>query len=252
MPEPQTVAADHHGTAGPVVTLLHGQGAAGVVWDGVVATLAASHRLVVPDLPGHGRSGRLPRYTAGSYAAAVADVLPTDEPVVLVGHSLGGMVAMMLATGHFGVRASRVLCLDVKARWTPEQAARRAERAARPPRRYDDAAQARTAFARAAGLSPDTPAEALDVGVAPLADGGWGLAHDPATAALPPVPPEDLARLHDSVPCPVRLACGGADPMVTPEDMALIGREVRVLPDAGHNPHIDQPEVVADLIAREW
>lgn len=252
MAEPRIVAADQHGTAGPVVALLHGQGAAALVWDGVVAALADQHRLVVPDLPGHGRSGRLARYTASSYAAAVADVLPTDEPVVLVGHSLGGMVAMMLATGHFGVRASRVLCLDVKARWTPEQAASRAERAARPPRRFDGAAQARTAFARAAGLPSDTPAEALDVGVTALADGGWALAHDPATAALPPVPPEDLARLHDSVPCPVRLACGDADPMVTPEDMALIGGQVRLLPDAGHNPHVDQPAVVADLIAREW
>lgn len=251
MAEPWTVAIDHHGTAGPMVVLLHGQGAAGLVWDGVVEALADTHRLVVADLPGHGRSGRLPRYTAGAYAAAVAAVLPAGDPVVLVGHSLGGMVAMMVATGHFGVAASRVLCLDVKARWTPEQAARRAERAARPPRRYDDAAGARAAFARAAGLPADTPADALDVGIAPLADGGWGLVHDPATAALPPVPPEDLARLHDSVPCPVTLACGDADPMVTPEDMALIGGEVRLLPDAGHNPHVDQPRVVADLIAGE-
>ena len=55
------------------------------------------------DLPGHGEAARAPRYTIADYAAGV--VLP-DEPAILYGHSLGGMVALRIAATHPGrVRA---------------------------------------------------------------------------------------------------------------------------------------------------
>ena len=55
------------------------------------------------DLLGHGEAARVPRYTIADYAAAVA--LP-DEPALLYGHSLGGMVALRTAATHRGrVRA---------------------------------------------------------------------------------------------------------------------------------------------------
>lgn len=252
MTEVQTtprVAVSRHGDEGPLTLLLHGQGAAGLVWDGVIRESALGRgpcRFVVPDLPGHGDSGRLHRYTAGAYAAAIADLLPVDEPVVAVGHSLGGLVALTLATGQFGVEVAQVICLAVKVRWTPEEAAGRARRAHRPRRRHPDADAARASFARAAGLAARTR-EDLDVGIAVAGD-EFVLVHDPATAALPPAPAEQIARIASAVPCPIRLVCGDADPMVTPADMATMGPTVEVVAGAGHNLHIDDPGLVADLI----
>lgn len=251
-PTPWSVEAARHGTAGPLTLLLHGQGAAGLVWDGVVqASQRAGHarRFLVPDLPGHGRSGRLRRYTPGAYAAAIADLLPVDEPVVAVGHSLGGLIALTLATGHYGVEVSEVVCLAVKVRWSEEEAAARARRAARPPRRHPDREVARAAFARAAGVEGTASGAALDVGVATDGD-GYVLAHDPATAIEPPVPEAQIAAIRRSVSCPVRLVCGDADPMVAPDDMARMGGSVDVLPGAGHNVHVDDPVLVADVVAQ--
>jgi pimeloyl-ACP methyl ester carboxylesterase len=60
---------------------------------------ARGHRVVAPDLPGHGRdSGPVVGQTADDFAARVESVLDTlDEPVVLVGHSMGGVVIQLVA-----------------------------------------------------------------------------------------------------------------------------------------------------------
>jgi pimeloyl-ACP methyl ester carboxylesterase len=51
--------------------------------------------------------------------------------------------------------------------------------------------------------------------------------------------------------CPVELACGDRDPGIDPADMErVLGRPVTVLPETGHNAHIEQPGLVADLVER--
>jgi pimeloyl-ACP methyl ester carboxylesterase len=66
------------GHAGPVLLLLHGLGATGAVWDGLGALLPDHWPgpWVAPDLPGHGRSAPLARYSFGALAA----VAPLVEP----------------------------------------------------------------------------------------------------------------------------------------------------------------------------
>lgn len=96
------IAYDLHGPAGaPPIVLLHGMGAAssGSSWDPVVADLGRDHRLVVPDLRGHGDSDRPGGYTLAEMADDVArlvDMLGIARATV-VGHSLGGLVAVNLA-----------------------------------------------------------------------------------------------------------------------------------------------------------
>lgn len=244
------VASTSRGKAGPPIVLLHGQGAAGVVWEATVEELSRrdpGRRVITVDLPGHGRSSRLPRYTPGSYAAAVATVLPADEPVVLVGHSLGGLVALALATGLFGVSVSEVVSLSMKVRWTPEEERRRSLAAQAPPKNYPDRESARAAFGRRAGLGNLADPAVLDVGIA-AADGGYALAHDPATGALPPYPAEAIAALARQVDCPLRLGCGTDDPMVALVDLRELGPAVATIDGAGHNVHVERPSAVADLI----
>jgi pimeloyl-ACP methyl ester carboxylesterase len=85
---------------GPTVVLLHGLGGAASNWVAVAPALAGSCRVLVPELPGHGGSSALPApvLTLDPYADRVAALL--ESPSLVVGHSLGGVVALRLALRH--------------------------------------------------------------------------------------------------------------------------------------------------------
>lgn len=85
---------------GPTVLLLHGLGASGGVWQGVGRRLHPAFRLVAPDLRGHGESdkpsaGYLPRDYSGDMSAFLGH--EPACPVHVLGHSLGAVVAALLA-----------------------------------------------------------------------------------------------------------------------------------------------------------
>ena len=87
------------GSSGPRVLLLHGLFGQGKNWTSIAKSLADQARVVMLDLPNHGRSGWTESLTYAEMAAAVADVLAaeSDEPLNVVGHSMGGKVAMAMA-----------------------------------------------------------------------------------------------------------------------------------------------------------
>lgn len=82
---------------GPDVILIHGWGLHGGIWTDVTHALAKHYRVIVPDLPGHGRSREFfPHpFSAEVLAEEVHRVLPM--PAVWVGWSLGGFVALAAA-----------------------------------------------------------------------------------------------------------------------------------------------------------
>ena len=84
------------GGEGPPLLLVHGYG--GAAWNfSELAPLLPRRRLLIPDLPGHAASARLPAApTMAAYADAVAACLD-DGPVDVFGHSMGGVVALRLA-----------------------------------------------------------------------------------------------------------------------------------------------------------
>jgi len=84
---------------GPHITLLHGWGLHGGIWQDIVDEIGKNWRVTVVDLPGHGAS-EMPKggYTLQTLTAQVANILP--QPTVLVGWSLGGMIAMQLAADY--------------------------------------------------------------------------------------------------------------------------------------------------------
>ena len=85
---------------GPPLLLVHGIAEAAWAWDGVIPALARAHRVIAPDLLGHGRSAK-PRgdYSLGSQATLLRDLMITlDVPrATLIGHSLGGGITMQFA-----------------------------------------------------------------------------------------------------------------------------------------------------------
>lgn len=86
--------------SGPPLLLVHGLMITGEMFEPVVETFAARHRVIVPDLRGHGRSrGLPPPYTAAQLASDLSrllDYLSIDSAAVL-GYSQGGAIAQQLA-----------------------------------------------------------------------------------------------------------------------------------------------------------
>jgi pimeloyl-ACP methyl ester carboxylesterase len=85
---------------GPVLLLVHGIAGSCENWREVVEPLARRHTVIAPDFPGHGASeAGAGDYSIGALAAGLRDLLLTlgHERATVVGHSLGGGVAMQLA-----------------------------------------------------------------------------------------------------------------------------------------------------------
>ncbi|MGW2783785.1 alpha/beta fold hydrolase [Streptomyces populi] len=99
---------------GPALVLIHGIGDSSATWAELIPDLARTHTVIAPDLLGHGASDR-PRadYSVAAYANGVRDLLGTldIESATLVGHSLGGGVAMQFAY-QFPERTERLILVS--------------------------------------------------------------------------------------------------------------------------------------------
>lgn len=86
--------------SGPAILLIHGIGDNSTTWSTVQAKLAQRFTVIAPDLLGHGKSDK-PRadYSVAAYANGLRDLLSVldIEKVTVIGHSLGGGVAMQFA-----------------------------------------------------------------------------------------------------------------------------------------------------------
>ncbi|HTY29421.1 MAG TPA: alpha/beta fold hydrolase [Mycobacterium sp.] len=88
---------------GEVILLLHGMAGSSQTWRSIIRPLSRTYRVVAPDLLGHGNSAK-PRsdYSLGAFAVSLRDLL--DElgiaQATIVGHSLGGGVAMQFVYQH--------------------------------------------------------------------------------------------------------------------------------------------------------
>ena len=99
---------------GPPLLLLHGITSSSQTWRRVAEGLAEQHTVIAPDLLGHGTSAK-PQgdYSLGAYASGVRDLLiALGHPrVTVVGHSLGGGIAMQLAY-QFPERVDRLVLVS--------------------------------------------------------------------------------------------------------------------------------------------
>lgn len=86
---------------GPLLVLLHGGSARWQACEPLVTDLADRWHVIAPDLRGQGKSGRVPwGYRVQDYADDIAALLRDHEPAILFGHSLGGIIALMVAAQY--------------------------------------------------------------------------------------------------------------------------------------------------------
>ncbi len=107
-----TVLGDEQ--SGSTVAFCHGLFGQGKNWTQVAKALSPDHRVLLLDMPNHGRSSWTVQFDYVEMADAVAEELRarSDRPVALVGHSMGGKIAMCLALRHAEL-VERLVVVDV-------------------------------------------------------------------------------------------------------------------------------------------
>lgn len=243
-PVPPRIGGPASRYGAPVTTflLVHGAQHAGAHWNLLADELRASgHRAVAPDLPCEDPAAGIEEYVA--VATRALDATGADDDVVVVGHSLGGFTAPVVAARR-PVRGLVLLCTapvigplgeDLRARMvTPEYLA--------SPR-----------FADAAGRSIFSPADARrnfyhDVPDA-LAD--WAVAHLRPQAATPLLQPWPLERWPDVDRLVVLTRDDRAVRLEAAREAArTITDDEPVLLDGGHSPFLSRPRELASVLDR--
>lgn len=238
---------DLGGTGKPPLLLLHGLLGSSRNWQSAGADLAGAYHVVALDLRNHGRS---PHAAAMTYEAMMNDVLAWMDAhglarVTLLGHSMGGKVAMLLAC-RFPQRVERLIVVDIAPR-DYTSSAHRAEFAAMHALDLRALTSRAEAEARFEAHVPDwgmrkflaTNLERDD------ASGGWKwLVNLPAlTASLPQIEGDALAET-DRFNGVVDFIVGEKSRYVRMEDHEAILRHFpqarfATIAGSGHNPHME-------------
>jgi pimeloyl-ACP methyl ester carboxylesterase len=227
----------------PGLVLVHGGAAHSGWWDHIAPQLS-SHRVVALDLSGHGDSGRREIYDMRQWAreiVTVSEAEALDRPVV-VGHSMGGWVAVTVGVEH-GDAVSAVAYIDSPLNDQPPEESRLAERR-RPRRVYPTLDEALGRFRTLPPQDVVLPYIGRHVARESLleVEGGWTWKFDPTFFGRRLLLREMLPQLA----CPVALfRCehGLVSPEKAAEMAGLVPHHLPVvdLPDAGHQPRLDQP-----------
>jgi pimeloyl-ACP methyl ester carboxylesterase len=231
------------------IVLVHGGAAHARWWDHIGPLLTYDRRVVALDLSGHGDSARRGHYSLDGWAhevLAVARAVGSTNPPIIVGHSMGGFVALR-AAGLFGADLEGIVVIDSPVQdVTPEEQAAREARAFGPLRVYPTREAAIARF----HPMPDQPTlpyilEHVASTSVRAVDGGWSWKFDPAVFGRNRGAPALLHHLD----CRVALfvAEHGIVPPKTTELMYdKLGQLAPVIqiPAAGHHVMLDQPIAV--------
>jgi 3-oxoadipate enol-lactonase len=231
--------------AGSPLVLLHGLGSSSADWPLQMPAFTTRYRVITVDLRGHGRSqDGAWRYTIAQMAEDVAALLAhLDEPPAhVVGLSLGGCTAQILAARHPGQVRALVLC-NTFARLRPDSL-RNAGQLLGRAWLFATAPMPVVARYVAAGLFPKPEHHAL------YAEAAARLGRNrkrPYLAAMRAVVAYDSRALLAAIRCPTLVLAGDSDrtvPRAAVQALAqgIPGARFRLIADSGHATPYDQPE----------
>jgi len=242
--------------AGPPLVILHGLFGSKRNWSSIAKQLADSRRVVVADLRNHGASPWDPVHDYPALAADVARLVETQlgGRAAVIGHSMGGKAAMMLALERPDL-VERLVVVDIAPAPSPGNSAD-VLRALQAVPLAECSRRADVDAALAASIPDPAVRTFLVANVVSGPDGlAWGVNLDALARHLdgilgfPDVPP---GRSFDG---PTLFLAGGRSPYVQPHHHACITRlfpaaRVETIPDAGHWLHADAPAAFLDAARR--
>lgn len=242
--------ADHG--RGNAVLLIGGCPTPDSMWDPVVQTLAKTHRVLVPDLPGYGKTPRLSPYSLAAVQRMLEDALLERgvREAALVGYSMGAYRALSIALGG-RVRASALVWLAGSIQWNEMERAVMGGfvQLLRSGAPLPDVLPARM-------ISPDFLAahpESADQVRAWLEAAPREVIADEIEAGLREC--EDLLPRLRVLDCPVLARVGELDQASPPEHSRLVAEAARrgklqIVPGMGHAWAVEDPAGTSAAIAR--
>ena len=252
----------------PVVVLIHGIAGSGQTWDGIIPWLGKRHAVIAPDMLGHGGSAK-PRgdYSLGAYASAVRDLLLAlgHESATIVGHSLGGGIAMQFAyqyperldrlvlVGSGGLGREVALMLRAVALPGAEWVLPLLAQA-----KLDEAGALLAKGMHRLGFRAGADTEELARGFASLKDAGTRTAFLHTVRSVIDTGGQRVDasdRLYLASEVPSLLIWGEKDRIIPAAHgraahAKMPGSRLEVIPDAGHFPHRDEPYRFVDALER--
>ncbi len=269
---PQTVVLHRHelsyidSGSGPVVLFIHGILGSQQQWGHLVDAMDDDHRVIAPDLFGHGESAKpLGDYSLSAHAAAMRDLLDHlgVDRVTLVGHSLGGGIAMqffylfperverlvLVSSGGLG----REVNLILRSATLPGAAQVLSVVASAPVLSQVEALGRR---ASRLGWRPGADVNAIWQGFSSLGDRESRIAFLATTRAVIDIGGQSISahdHLGDALPIPAMIVWGTKDRMIPVAHARSVERElpdcrVELFEGAGHFPHLDDPERFARVL----
>ena len=224
------------------LVLIHGVNDQAGTWAPIVPKLAKNHRLIIPDLPGHGdsapASGPLTMQQVLDGFTKIVAAETGDEPIVLAGNSMGGWVALLYTIEH-PQKVKQLILEDASGMTWP------IGKLPLVPKTRDEAAVGmRAVFGAHTPLPPNYVLDAM----VRRARSNQMLRMLQAKAA-PMFVDNDLA----SIKAPVTMICGDSDGLL-PVDYAkamqsrMANAKLHVIERCGHIPHRQKPEQFASLL----
>ena len=252
---------------GETILLIHGITNSCQSWEPAMTRLARDYDVIAPDLPGHGDSDRhRGDHSIGAHACMVRDLLHVLEvdKVTVVGHSLGGGIAMQFAyqfpemTERLVVVSSGGLGRDVS--FLIRSAALPFAEQVLPlltSKRLVDTGAAIAAAAARVGLHPGADLAEISRGIASLGDTERRAAFvRTVRSVMSPFGQKVTAndRLYLAAGTPTMIVWGDRDPIIPVEHgHGAHGRlphaRLEIFEGSGHFPQLDDPVRFADLLA---
>jgi len=231
--------------AGPPLVLVHGLGGSATNWCELAPLLAERHRLVIPDLPGHGGSAPLAGVSGlQPYADRVAAVMAHEgiDRAPVVGHSLGGLVVLRLALRR-PEHVSAVVLAAMTIALPGRVAGRHRSLVARSPRLR------RFVFGVVSVADP--------VGLTDTAVDGFlagQVLHTDTASAWRALRDDDPRQELEHVRCPALVLWGAGDAQLPLDDAFEYARRLRAplrtIAGCGHLLIGERPDACADAIER--
>ena len=240
----------------PPLLLLHSLAAHSHWWDWVAPLLAERHHVVAVDFRGHGGSAWTEGYRFDDYVtdiAAVLDRLGWRDPIV-VGHSMGGYVAALLAARH-PERVRGLVIADMLTGWSDEMDRRARAQAERAPAEFASAAAAGERF-RLAPPETTAPRERLrhlgEAGAVERAPGVWTLAFDRRVFLHPPPDPFPFLG---AIGAPALVVRGAGSVVMTRDASVRVANAIPrgqafEIADSFHHLVLDAPDAFAERVLR--